>query len=115
MAKLDVSIFIPQVIPEEPRNYVGLACYMAIYCKLLKARLALNDIVFIGGCDINGMLYFDECNLTPVLHAMAEQGIETLYAPTGSSSIIMDTFGNKVNIVEAPDAQTLLGLAVAHG
>lgn len=99
MTKLDVSICIPQVIPEEPRSYVWFACYGAIYCKILKARLALNDIIFIVGCNINGMLYFDECDLTPMLHAMAKQGIETLYAPTGSSSIIMDTFGNKVNIV----------------
>lgn len=114
MKKLDVSIFIPQVIPEGAKNHVGLACYAALFTKMLKVRLPLNDIVFIGGCDINGMLYFDECDLTPMLRAMAEQGIETLYAPTGSSSVIMDTFCNKVNIVEAPDAQTLLGLAVAH-
>ena len=114
MTKLDVSIFIPQVIPEGAKNHVGLACYAALFTKMLKVQLPLNDIVFIGGCDINGMLYFDECDLTPMLRAMAEQGIETLYAPTGSSSVITGTINRKVNIVEAPDAQTLLGLAVVH-
>ena len=62
---------------------------------MLKVQLPLNDIVFIGGCDINGMLYFDECDLTPMLRAMAEQGIETLYAPTGSSSVITGTIKKK--------------------
>lgn len=114
--KFDVAIFVPQKIPEGADNYVGLASYVAICSKLMNTNLAINDTCFIGGCDMNGSLYFDENDLTPLLRTMKARGVSTLYAPMGTNRLVKAK-GNsdyKVMIVEAPDAKTLFSLAVAQ-
>lgn len=116
LSQYDVAVFVPQPIPEGLENHVGLACYAAICSKLLNANLALRDICFVGGCDMNGSLYFDENDLTPLLRAMKSQGVSTLYAPIGTNRLV-DAKTNadcNVTIVEAPDAKTLFSLAVTR-
>ena len=114
--KYDVAIFVPQTIPEGADNHVGLACYAAICSKLMNTNLAINDTCFIGGCDMNGSLYFDENDLTPLLRAMKARGVSTLFAPMGTNQLINAKVNSdcSVTIVEAPDAKTLFSLAVAQ-
>jgi len=115
-AKCDVTVFVPRPIPDGLDNHVGIACYAAICSKLMNTNLALNDICFAGGCDMNGSLYFDENDLTPLLQAMQARGISTLYAPMGTTGLVNPkaSSGCSVTIVEAPDAQTLFSLAVTQ-
>ena len=114
--KYDVAIFVPQTIPEGADNHVGLACYAAICSKLMNTNLAISDTCFIGGCDMNGSLYFDENDLTPLLRAMKARGVSTLFAPMGTNQLINAKANSdcSVTIVEAPDAKTLFSLAVAQ-
>lgn len=115
-SKFDVAIFVPQKIPEGADNHVGLASYAAICSKLMNTNLAINDTCFIGGCDMNGSLYFDENDLTPLLRSMKARGVSTLYAPMGTNRLVNAKANSDCNvtIVEAPDAKTLFSLAVAQ-
>ena len=115
-AKHDVIVFITQRIPEGADNHVGLACYAAICSKIMNKNLALGDTCFIGGCDLNGSLYFDENDLTPLLRSMKAQGVSTLFAPLGTNQLVNASANSdcSVMIVEAPDAQTLFALAMAQ-
>ena len=116
LSKYDVTVFAPQPIPEGVENHVGMACYAAICTKLLNTNLKLQEICFVGGCDMNGSLYFDEYDLTPLLQAMKQNGIKTLYAPMGTNELA-DPHANgdcNVTIIEAADAQTLFSLAVTR-
>lgn len=115
-AKHDVVVFITQRIPEGADNHVGLACYAAICSKIMNTNLALGDTCFIGGCDLNGSLYFDENDLTPLLRSMKAQGVSTLFAPLGTNQLVNAQANSdcSVMIVEAPDAKTLFGLALAQ-
>lgn len=115
-SQCDVTIFIPQPIPEGVENHVGFACYAAICSKLMNIDLALKDICFAGGCDMNGSLFFDANDLTPLLQAMQARGISTLYAPMGTTQLVNPKASGtgSVTIVEAPDAQMLFGLAVTQ-
>lgn len=114
--KHDVVIFVPQAIPDGADNFVGLACYAALCSKLMNVDLAINDTCFIGGCDMNGSLYFDENDLTPLLRAMKARGVSTVFAPMGTNRLVNPkaTTDCNVAIVEAPDAPTLFSLAAAH-
>lgn len=116
LSKYDVTVFVPQPIPEGVENHVGLACYAAICSKLLNTNLALRDICFVGGCDMNGSLYFDENDLTPLLRAMKAQGVSTVYAPMGTNRLVASQTNSDCNvtIIEAPDAKTLFSLAVTR-
>lgn len=115
-SKCDTTIFVPQPIPESVKNYVGFACYAAICSRLMNTNLAIDDTCFIGGCDMNGSMYFDENDLTPLLQSMKARGISTLFAPMGTNRLINTkvTGDCGVTIIEAPDAKTLLSLAVAQ-
>ena len=116
LSKYDVTIFVPGPIPGGADNHVGFACYAAICSKLMNTNLALNDICFIGGCDLYGSLYFNESDLTPLIRSMKVHGISTVYAPVGTNQLINAKYNNDCNItiVEAPDAKTLFSLAVAQ-
>ena len=116
LSKCDVTVFVPQPIPDDVENHVGLACYAAICSKLLNTDLALKDICFIGGCDMNGSLYFEQNNLTPLLRAMKARGVSTVYAPVGTNGLMDPRAAHDcpVTIIEAPDARTLFSLAVTH-
>lgn len=116
LSQQDVTIFIPDRIPEGAHNHVGLACYVAICSKLLNVNLALRDICFIGGCDMNGSLYFSESDLTPLLCSMKTRGVSTLYAPMGTNQLLNSNTNHDCNvtIIEGPDAKTILSLAVAR-
>lgn len=116
LSKHDVTVFVPQPIPEGTDNHVGLACYAAICSKILNRNLAIKDICFVGGCDLNGSLYFDENNLTPLLRAMKNRGVSTLYAPIGTNRLV-DAKVNcdcQVTVIEGIDATTLFSLAVTR-
>lgn len=116
LSKYDVTVFVPQAIPEGTDNHVGLACYAAICSKILNRNLAIKDICFVGGCDLNGSLYFDENDLTPLLRSMKARGVSTLYAPMGTNRLV-DAKVNcecNVTIIEGPDATTLFSLAVTR-
>ena len=117
LSKLDVTVFIPQPLPDGSRNHVGLACYAAICSKIMNRNLALKQTAFIGGCDLNGSLYFDENDLTALLRAMKAHGISTLYAPMGTSRLIDAKVNCEcgVTVIEGPDATTLFSLAITNG
>ena len=114
--KLDVVVFVPQEIPDGVKNHVGFACYAAICSSLLKLRIAASDSCFVGGCDLNGSVYFDESNLGPLLQMMKAQGVSKLYAPVNTNRLIYGTAANDccVTIVEAQDAKTLFTMAVSQ-
>ncbi len=116
LSKYDVAIFVPQPIPEGLDNHLGMACYAAICSKLLNTHLALRDTCFIGGVDMNGSLFFDENTLTPLLRAMRDRGLSTLYAPAGTNRLVDTKAVGDCNVViiEGADAKTLFSLAVAH-
>jgi len=116
MSKKDVTIFVPQPLPDGAGNYVGCAAYMAICSRLLDATLAIRDIAFIGGVDLNGNLYLDEPDVTPFVKAMQVAGITTLYAPYGASDRIDPWFRETtpVVVIESRDAQNLITLAVSR-
>lgn len=116
MNRWDVTVFIPQPVPDGVENYVGCAAYAAICSKLLKVTLNIRDIAFVGGVDLNGNLYFDESDVTPLLKAMYAQGITTLYAPFGITATIDPQIHQNypVTIIEARDAQSLISLAVSR-
>lgn len=114
MSKIDVSIFVPQMLPDGPKNHIGLATYIAICCKILNIQLPLNDIVFLGGCDLNGSVYCDEMTLDPMLRSMNERGVKTLYAPVGCAFDLRSQPDYNLEVIEAPDAQSLLALALAR-
>ena len=107
---------VPQPIPEGTDNHVGLACYAAICSKILNRNLAIKDICFVGGCDLNGSLYFDENNLTPLLRAMKNRGVSTLYAPMGTNRLVDAKVNSdcQVTVIEGIDATTLFSLAVTR-
>lgn len=116
LSKCDVTVFVPQNIPEGAKNHVGLACYVAICSKILEVNLASSNICFIGGVDMNGSIFFDENTLTPLIRAMTGKGISTLYAPLGTNYLI-DTKvikDCKITIFEGANAETIFSLAVAH-
>lgn len=116
LSRHDVTIFVPQAIPDGTENHLGLACYAAICSKIMNRNLAIRDICFIGGCDLNGSLYFDENDLTPLLRAMKARGVSTLYAPMGTNRLV-DSRENcecNITIIEGPDATTLFSLAVSR-
>ena len=112
----DVTVFVPQPLPDEAENLVGFACYAAICSRILNLDLALQDTCFVGGCDLNGSLYFGQSDLTPLMQAMKARGVSTLYAPMGVNQLLNDRAGKDYNmtIIEGPDATTLFGLAVAQ-
>ena len=115
-SKLDVTVFIPQPIPEGADNHVGLACYAAICSRLLNKNMASQNTCYIGGCDLFGSLYFDESDLTPMIRAMKARNVTMLFAPMGTSQLVDPAvIGDcKITIMEAPDAKTLFSLAAVQ-
>ena len=110
---LDVTVFLPTELPAGRENQVGLACYAAMYSRLMGINLASRSICFLGGCDLSGSLYLPPADLGVLLHVIRDAGVTTLYAPLGTGSRLDPrlTQGSSVTIVEAPDASTLLSLA----
>lgn len=113
LSKYDISIFIPYELPEGSHNHVGMACYAAICSKLANINLANNTTCFIGGCDMNGSLYFSESDLGPLLKIIKAKHIKTLYAPIGTGQLLDPSVTGDwdMTVVEAPDAKTLFSLA----
>jgi len=114
LSRLDVTVFIPHPIPEDPRNHVGLACYAAICSKLLGRELSVGSICFLGGCDMNGSVYLDSPELSPILRAMPARNLTTLYAPLGTARLADPRIQGSATVIEGIDAQSLFALAVSH-
>ena len=114
LSHLDVTVFLPTELPPGSENQVGLACYAAIYSRLTGVNLANRGICFLGGCDLSGSLYLPPADMGVLLRVIRDAGITTLYAPLGTVGRLdpCPTQGISVTIVEAPDAFTLLSLAV---
>lgn len=116
LSRLDVTVFIPGNIPSGSENHVGLACFCAICSRLTGIALPMGDIVFLGGCSLNGGAYTAATDILPLIHAMNASGAVTLYAPLGTRELVdpLDCTDCSVMIVEAPDAGTLFMLAAAQ-
>lgn len=115
LSSKDVSIFVPHAIPASADNHIGCAAYAAIYSLILNTGLEIQDIAFVGGVDLNGNLYFDDSDAAPLLRAVKEANIKTIYAPIGVSEMI-STCGNSdcnVTVIEAQNAQHLISIAIA--
>ena len=110
----DVTFFIPHVLPETVGNYIGCAAYAAMCSRLLDTRLNIKDVAFVGGMDLNGNLYFDSADVTPLLKAVKLSNISTLYVPAGVSEMISAGAGDDCNVtvVEAESAQMLISMAL---
>ena len=116
-SKLDISVFIPDRLPDSARNCVGCAAYAAICGLLCHMDLQPMDTAFIGGVDLNGNLYFDEANIVPLLKALPDSGIQTLYSPVGVSEMIAKqgaSLCGNLQVIEAYHARDLVALAVSR-
>lgn len=116
LSRLDVTVFIPASIPSGAENHIGLACFCAICSRLTGIAMPMRDIVFLGGCSLNGSVYTSAADLLPLIQAMPVSGAATIYAPLGVQDLVdaQDCIGRSVTIVEAPDARTLFTLAAAQ-
>jgi len=114
MSRKDVSFFIPHTLPNVSENHIGCAAYAAMCSRLLGTGLKIQNIVFIGGVDLNGNLYFDASDILPLLKAVQFSGIDTIYAPAGVSRMISSCAGAdcSVTVVEAQNAQMLISTAL---
>lgn len=116
-SKLDITVFVPDQMPDSVRNYVGCAAYAAICSLLCHADLQPTDTAFIGGVDLNGNLYFDEANIVPLLKALQDSGIQTVYSPVGVSEMIARqgaSLCGDLQVIEAYHAQDLVALAIGR-
>lgn len=111
----DVAVFIPHTVPPSLDNHLGCAAYAAICSQILNVRLELRSIAFVGGVDLNGNLYFDDADVLPLMRALREAGIDTIYAPLGVGEMIRSHADEtcSVTVMEAQDARSLLSLAMA--
>lgn len=114
--EVDVSIFVRHPIPTGFDNPLGMAVFAAV-CSMCSGRaMDLGNLLFVGGCDLYGNLYFEEWDLMPLLKAMTDRGISTLYAPPGTGRLMeqIHSFEGRITVIEAPDAMTLFSLAMAQ-
>ena len=109
----DVVIFVPQQLSGQA-NHVGAATYAAICSRILKKNYALDKACFIGGCDLNGSLFWDNNDLSALLNAMKENGMTTLYAPLGTGELMNSQVSCDcgVAVLEAINAEMLVRLAM---
>ena len=110
----DVTVFVPQPLPETEENLVGCAAYAAIFSLIMHTELEIRDIAFLGGVDLNGNLYFDSTDIRPLLKAVKEAKIKTLYVPLGVSELVRQFAGEEdaITVVEAHNAELLLAMAM---
>ena len=117
LERVDVTLFARYPIEESAGNAMGMAVFAAI-CSLLCGRtMDLGKILFLGGCDLHGNLYAEQCELLPILKMMKDRDMTTLYAPLGTGQIIQQLrdYEGGILVVEALDAKTLFTLASARG
>lgn len=115
-SRLNVTVFLPTEVQTGCENQVGLACYAAIYSRLVGKNLASRSVCFFGGCALSGSIYLPAVNLSVLLRAMQNAGVTKLYAPLGTGRYLKPTLlqNYQVTVVEAPDAATLMRLALNH-
>lgn len=116
MSKKDVTFFISRTIPDVFENHLGCAAYAALWSRLLDTELKIENSAFVGGVDLNGNLYFDASDITPLLKAVKASGIDTIYAPAGVSEMIGSCADDdcSLTVVEAQNAQMLISMALAE-
>ncbi len=79
------------------------------------ANFEIRDAVFVGGVDLNGNLYFDAPDMSPLLRTVRSSGIHTIYAPPGVSEMICLAADPdcSVTVIEAQSAEHLISMAAA--
>ena len=111
----DITIFIPHQLPNTADNYVGSAVCAAICSMLSKTSFNPKNTVFIGGVDLYGNLYSDFGDVTPVIKAVQETGIRTIYAPNGFSKVIREymCLDAEITVIEAQNIREIITMAVS--
>lgn len=115
LSSCDVVISVSHPI-KGYKNHVGAATYAAICSRILNENYNLKKSCFIGGCDLNGSLFWDDNDLSAVLRAMKENRMEILYAPLGTGRLMnfadCSDCSNGIAVVEAVNAEMLVRLAI---
>ena len=111
----DVTVFLPSPIPDRAENNIGCAVFAALSSLVLNIDLAIQDIAFVGGVDLNGNLYFDEADVMPLMRAIENSGITTVYAPLGVGELLSAYMGKniKTTVIEAQNVKNLMAVAMA--
>lgn len=109
----DVIVFSPHpYLPDITANYLGCACFAAIVSAVSRVKYDMTGSAFLGGVDLHGSLYRDSNEIQPLIDALLRQGVNTIYAPMGTSALITSSKKDKdVVIIESPNAQMLIALA----
>ena len=115
LERSDITVFTRHPIVSGMDNSLGMAVFAAICSAAMKFVVDPGKVLFVGGCDLYGNLYFEEWDLLPLLQTMKERGFTTLYAPLGTGRLMeqIHAFDGSITVIEAPDAMTLFSLAVA--
>ena len=109
----DVTVFVPYALSETPANHIGCAAFAAIVSEILGSEMDLVDEALTGGVDLNGTLYFDGTDFSPILRAAKEDHVKTIYAPVGVSKLIRaDSASYDVTIIEAYSVRDLFSLVM---
>lgn len=115
LSSCDVVISVSHPI-KGYKNHVGAATYAAICSRILNENYNFKKSCFIGGCDLNGSLFWDDNDLSAVLRAMKENRMEILYAPLGTGRLMnfadCSDCSNGIAVVEAVNAEMLVRLAI---
>jgi hypothetical protein len=110
----DVVVFTRHPIPTGMDNSLGMAVFAAVCSAAMGYVADPGRVLFVGGCDLYGNLYFEEWDLLPLLRAMEDRGFTTLYAPLGTGRLMEQVrgFSGSITVIEAPDAMTLFSMAM---
>ena len=107
--KIDVSLYVPNIIPSSTHNYLGCASFMAIM-SAVTGRVLPETSVFIGGCDLMGNLFWDEPSIIPILEVMEHNRCSCLYGPM-KVNCLATGHSHKVKVIESFNAAILFEVA----
>ena len=110
----DVTVFVPDTFPSPAAigNCIGAAAYAAITSAVEQSKLLItSNMAFIGGVDLYGNTFLDQKNICLLLNALGENGIETVYAPSGSGELINGTSCAEIEVIESDSISLLVEMA----
>ncbi len=107
--KIDISLYVPNIIPSSTHNYLGCASFMAIM-SAVTGRVLPETSVFIGGCDLMGNLFWDESSIIPILEVMEHNRCTCLYGPM-KVNCLATGHSHKVKVIESFNAAILFEVA----